>query len=90
MPTVPSRKRSVNQNVFTWAVPGSTKTINIKSMEVMTMAEIEAIETYRMADFYALAKTATDRETMKALPRRDFRAFINAWANEDTTPRGKS
>jgi hypothetical protein len=89
MPTVPASKRSINQDVFTWTVPGTRKKISIRSTETMSMREIRDIATYSVDDIVALGKTKADMDAMWDLTKREFMEFTKAWGSEGATPLGK-
>jgi hypothetical protein len=90
MPAVPAAKRSINQDVFTWNIPGTRKKITVRSSENMTMRELRDIKSWTLDDFAGLGKTKADGEAILDLTKRDFMTFSKAWAEDGTMPLGKS
>lgn len=88
--SVPAAKKSINQDVFIYTVPGTSRKISIRSIESMTMREIQGIEKMKFSDLLDLASTDASRENMMDLTKREFTVFAKAWATGGEVDLGKS
>lgn len=97
MPTVPAAKRSINQGIFAWTIPGTRKKITVRAATHLTFGESRHYQALvKKKDAAAsdmlldIAASAADRDAILALPLVHMQAFAKAWGADAQAALGKS
>lgn len=97
MPTVPANRRSINQDTFSWTVPGTRKKINIRAAGFLTLGESRELQEAAKTKtgngvqlLLDLAKTEADRAALLALPLVYVKELSAAWNADAKVSLGKS
>lgn len=88
--SVPAAKKSINQDIFVYTIPGTTKKIKMRSVETMSMREIRAFKTNAQEEIPKLAVDAASLELIDTMPRRALNELMGSWAKGDEISLGKS
>lgn len=82
MPAVPASKKSINQNRFTWTVPGTRRKIDLPAVGTLTarqLRDLTAKKTASIDDLVGIADSEAVREALLDLSMDNLGACFKAW-----------
>jgi hypothetical protein len=90
---VPANKKSINQDRFTWTVPGTRKRIDVPAVSTLTLRQVRDMQHRKettIDDVLDIADTDASRELLLDLEIGQLKGFVQAWATAGDPNLGKS